>query len=763
MTQEQLMSATSDTTTSIATAETATADFDWHTFFDLSSDLLCIIDLSGNLVRVNHTAAVIFGRTRTELIGQPWDTLVPTAHKVEITAVVDSLQQPESHAELNIPCLTANDEERPFHWHCRRQNEHIYAQARPLPGGDSQLNQDQLVQILNAMKDVIIVKRPGSQLVWGNNAFRNFFGINKERYDMLLSGQEQPPTDAQFVQEDEYVFTNGETLEVQEDEMQAADGMIHTFNTIKSPIKDEDGHTIMLVGVSRDVTDRRDSEAILIKRAAELEILRRISTMAATNIDIRQALQEAVNLIKISFDLYHAHVFLVNDTETGLVLRVGAEEAGPHMVAERYQIGINDAESLIARAARGRQAIIENDLQSAPSYLANPYLPDSRSSLAIPMIIGDTLIGVFNVQSDNTNHFSEEDIRIHTTLAEQIALAWQNAQYFERSERAINELNVLMRRMTREGWEDYLANKKEKAQEFTYEPDITVDESVADPTAVDNTLLQHALTIQGESIGVLELDTPTELDEDAAEIIAEVSERLSMHLENLRLSEQTQEALAQTELQASRLGLLNEMGAELGTARTFEEILEVAGQYTFKMFDNSGTSLAMLQPDGETLDLFVLNADGQSFLSDEDLTIDNSALGISMRTQLTQRLSHDPESEYVDIRSLSQQGLQSFMTTPLIARGRVIGTVNIGSLKRYGFNINDENLFQQIGALLAATIESRQLLAEAQRQAQRERLVNDITQKIQGAVTVEAALQVAIQELGQALQARHTEVELKAS
>ncbi|MCA9980539.1 MAG: GAF domain-containing protein, partial [Anaerolineales bacterium] len=480
-------------------------------------------------------------------------------------------------------------ETRPFHWHCRRHGPYIYAQARPLPSGDSQLSQDQLIQILNAIPDVIIVKRNGSQLVWGNNAFRSFFEVDEEKYKALLSGEAQPPADAQFVQEDEYVFNSGETLEIPEDEMPPPDGSVRIFNTIKSPIKDEDDHVVMLVGVSRDITSRREAEAVLIKRAAELEILRRVSTTAATTTDIGQSLQEAVNLIKISFSLYHAHIFLTNEAQTSLILRVGAENVGPLMVAEGYQIALNDAQSLVARAARTRSAIIENDLQAAPSYLPNPHLPESRSSLAIPMVVGDTLVGVFNVQSDHTDHFSEEDIRIHTTLAEQMALAWQNAQYFERSERALGELNVLMRRLTREGWEAYLAETEKHGQSFEYETGMVTAEEGAS-TAVDQVaLLQQALTVQGETIGTLELDSPQDLSEDAADIMAEVAERLSLHLENLRLTDQTQNALSQT-------ASLYNASTRLNSAQSLDEVLQLLSEQPLLAHDVVNMSINYFEP-----------------------------------------------------------------------------------------------------------------------------------------------------------------------
>ena len=592
------MSATSESITTTS----PTAVVNWQSLFNLTTDLLCILDLDGNLLQVNDTAVSLLGHQPETLAGEPWHSLIPIEEEERVVATLDTLRQSDpSTCHISLPTLMADTQTRPCAWHCQRQGPYIYAQARPLPSEDHLLSQDQLIQILNAIPDVILVKQQGSHIIWGNNAFRTFFQVDKTKYQALITGKTQPPEDAQFVQEDEYVFNSGETLEIAEDEMHLPDGSLRVFSTIKSPIKDASGQVEMLVGVSRDMTERREAEAILIKRAAELEILRRVSTTAATTTDISQSLQEAVNLIKTSFNLYHVHIFLLNDAQTSLILRVGAEPSGPLMVAENYQIRLSEEQSLIARAARTQQAIIENDLQAASTYLPNPFLPDSRSSLAIPMIVGETLVGVFNVQSDFVDHFSEEDIRIHTTLAEQMALAWQNAQYFERSERALSELNTLMRRMTREGWENYLTETAREGQEFIYEREALsptspsasayVDSVKSLSTGVSNTprLLQHSLTIQGQPIGILELDSPQQLDDEAAEIMAEVGERLSAHMENLRLTDQTQAALSET-------ALLYDASTRLNSAQSLDEVLQLLSEQPLLADDVASIAINYFEP-----------------------------------------------------------------------------------------------------------------------------------------------------------------------
>lgn len=378
-------------------------------------------------------------------------------------------------------------------------------------------------------------------------------------------------------------------------------------------------------------------------------------------------------------------------------------------------------------------------------------------------VLGDISIGL---------SFIVDDFRALLAAQEQARrdLEEKVAERTAELEAALQEIQATQRRYIHQEWDTYAPD----------EPDSTplvLDDELA--ALVETAVAQNQLATQtnghaalavpinyaDELIGVLGVRGEPEQSwaEDDLTAVLAIAEQVGLALENQRLFDQTQQALAQTENQANRLSQLNEMGTDLQTAQDLHSILSVTGRYVYQIFHNSQTSIAIQRDNAPHLDVYIMTEDGQVEYTTSAYNIDHTALGIAMRTQLPQRLDYDPDSEFADIRDLSREGLQSFMNAPLATRGRVIGTINVRSHQRHHFDITDENLLQQMAALIASNIESRQLLAEAQRQAQRERLVNDITQKIQGAVTIESALQVAIQELGQALQARYTEVELNAS
>lgn len=183
----------------------------------------------------------------------------------------------------------------------------------------------------------------------------------------------------------------------------------------------------------------------LQKRAAELESVAKLSTTASTAPNPDELLQSVVDMSKESFGLYHTHIYLANEALSTLLLAAGAGEVGRSMVADQHAIGMDAEKSLVARASRERIALIANDVTADPDFLPNPLLPKTRSEMAVPMIVGGKIIGVFDVQSELANHFSSEDANIYTTLASQVAVALQNARLYAEQAATVAQLRELDR------------------------------------------------------------------------------------------------------------------------------------------------------------------------------------------------------------------------------------------------------------------------------------------------------------------------------
>ena len=195
-------------------------------------------------------------------------------------------------------------------------------------------------------------------------------------------------------------------------------------------------------------------EQRVFARTRDLEIVAEVGTATATILESSRLLQEVVDLTKERFNLYHSHIYLLDEKGENLVLTAGAGEPGRIMVAEGHSIPLDREKSLVARAARERKGVTVNDVTQAPDFLPNPLLPDTRSELAVPMIVGGNVIGVFDIQSEQVGRFTESDVNIQTTMAAQLATSIQNVRSFEKSkkqaelETMVNTIGQRIRRTT---------------------------------------------------------------------------------------------------------------------------------------------------------------------------------------------------------------------------------------------------------------------------------------------------------------------------
>ncbi len=197
--------------------------------------------------------------------------------------------------------------------------------------------------------------------------------------------------------------------------------------------------------VARDITESIKQQELMERRANELAVVAQVSATAATTLDVDQLLQTVCDLTKERFKLYHAHIYLYDPERESLVLAAGAGEVGRIMRKEGRRIRMNSPRSLVARAARERRGVIVNDVTADDNFLPNPLLPETRAEMAVPMIVGDQLIGVLDVQSEILNRFDEEDVRIKTALAEQVAVAVQNARLYQQQVQVAEEARKLDR------------------------------------------------------------------------------------------------------------------------------------------------------------------------------------------------------------------------------------------------------------------------------------------------------------------------------
>jgi signal transduction histidine kinase len=182
-------------------------------------------------------------------------------------------------------------------------------------------------------------------------------------------------------------------------------------------------------------------------RAHELETIAKVSAAATRILDVDLLLNTAVELTQLDFSGYYLAVYLLDSG--GQYLMKAASAKKDHFIPLGFTISLANAQSIIALAGAERRSIIVNDINTATTYLFEATCPDSRSEMTIPMVVGDKLIGVLDVESPDRNRFSEANARVMSMLADLLAVAVQNARLYEQAQAvaALEERNRLAREL----------------------------------------------------------------------------------------------------------------------------------------------------------------------------------------------------------------------------------------------------------------------------------------------------------------------------
>lgn len=169
------------------------------------------------------------------------------------------------------------------------------------------------------------------------------------------------------------------------------------------------------------------------RQARLLDAASRVSRSIASILDLNLLLQRTVDIICDEFDFYYAGVFLLNESGDWAVLRAGRGEAGRAMLAEGHKLAVG-GNSMIGAAIAQRQAHIALDVGEERVHFKNPHLPLTRSEMALPLIAGEEVIGALTVQSVEESAFRQEDIAALQTMADQLAVAIQNAHLHRKNQ-----------------------------------------------------------------------------------------------------------------------------------------------------------------------------------------------------------------------------------------------------------------------------------------------------------------------------------------
>ncbi len=343
------------------------------------------------------------------------------------------------------------------------------------------------------------------------------------------------------------------------------------------------------------------------RKARQLEAAILINQAANTATSVSTLLNLTVERVQDVFGFYHVQVFLLDqlrsrDNPRLSVARLEAStgRAGAALLARGHGLPVG-SRSVVGQATYYGQPVVVNDVQTSTVFHANELLPDTRAEVAIPLMIGDTVLGALDVQSTKPDEFLPEEVDALQVIANQLAgfiektrlvteLQKRSAEYealLEDTQANLLQIEELNRRLTREGWTDYLRSHHAPGtvgytlQGQHIQPDASWTAPMRQAFSGERSVIirqdQQAhiaavpLRIRGEVVGVLEIErdgsrpwTDTDLD-----MVETLVDRLGLAVENARLYEQAS-------LSAEREHVVNRIAQDVQEAESIDEVLQSA-------------------------------------------------------------------------------------------------------------------------------------------------------------------------------------------
>jgi len=323
--------------------------------------------------------------------------------------------------------------------------------------------------------------------------------------------------------------------------------------------------------------------AELKKRATQLEAVSRVARTIASVQEIDTLLPAITKLVSQQFGFYHVGIFLLDQQRRNAVLSAANSQGGMRMLNRQHSLPL-DSHSIVGYSTLNGEARIALDVGIDSVYFNNPDLPDTRSEMAIPLRVAGKVIGSLDVQSTEVNAFSQEDISVLTTLADQIAIAIENARLFGEARKALGESQAMFDKYTQQEWSNFARQAKPNGFVFDGKQVLPLDNNVRrEPikAAIQTgglSLEKASATIaipikfRGQTVGVLDVRSKNgqrHWKQDEIAMLEAAAERAALALENARLVEGAQR-------RAARERAIGDISTRIGAVSNLEAILQTA-------------------------------------------------------------------------------------------------------------------------------------------------------------------------------------------
>jgi GAF domain-containing protein/HAMP domain-containing protein len=342
--------------------------------------------------------------------------------------------------------------------------------------------------------------------------------------------------------------------------------------------------------VAERTADLETSRLISERRANQLHSIGEISRIINSEQRLNILLPLITRLVSERFGNYHTGIFLIDETRQFAILQAANSEGGRIMLqrGHRLEIGTSGIVGYVAEKGAPRIAL---DVGQDAVYFDNPDLPTTRSEMALPLVFRGQIIGALDVQSEKPGAFTDDDASTLSILADQVAIAIENARLFAQNQQSINELQSLYATKIEEGWRSFshdeglvgyhqtIAGGKPLTEPVSTE-DIQQAMNRGDLLVLDaggkneESVIVVPIKLRGQPIGVMRIKASSkdrQWTTEEVNLTESVSERLSLALENARLLQESQR-------QAFKEQAISEITGKIGASINLQNVLLTAAE-----------------------------------------------------------------------------------------------------------------------------------------------------------------------------------------
>lgn len=275
---------------------------------------------------------------------------------------------------------------------------------------------------------------------------------------------------------------------------------------------------------------QRNLEAQVAERTAQLEATSEVGRVASSILDPDELISNVVNLITNKLGYYYTALFIIEDSGTWAELAYASGHAGSILKERRHKLPVA-SNSMVGYAISNRKARIALDVGEESIRFDNPLLPDTRSEIALPLIVGNHVIGALDVQSKAEAAFKSSDIDVLQNMANQVAIAIENARLFQSSQILLDEMKSTNQKYLLSSWSEI--TRTEGKIEYQTKSPISPEEKLFSA--------EVPLSVRDQILGDLIIQGDEEWSAEQKRLLEAVATQAAFALENARLLNESQQ------------------------------------------------------------------------------------------------------------------------------------------------------------------------------------------------------------------------------